>query len=87
MAEPSAPANGRRIEYRSVVTLGNLLSIVAMVVTVLGAVVWWYGEVQARLATLETKMEFAQSALNAMAMKMGIELSESGADVKAKRVR
>jgi hypothetical protein len=87
MAEPTAPGNGRRIEYRSVVTLGNLLSIVAMVVTVSGAVVWWYGDVQARLARLETKMEFAQSALNAMALKMGIELTESGADGKARRVR
>lgn len=89
MAEPSTPGNGvarKIVEYRSVITLGNLLSILAMIVTVTGAVMWWFGDVQSRLATLETKMEFAQSSLNAMALKMGIELSESGADAKTRRI-
>jgi len=89
MPEPSAPGNGvarKIVEYRSVITLGNLLSILAMIVTVTGAVMWWFGDVQSRLATLATKMECAQSALNAMALKMGIELSESDGDAKTSRI-
>jgi hypothetical protein len=83
-----ASGNGRRIvEYRSVITLGNVLSILAMVVTVFGAATWWYGDVQARFATLETKMEFVQSAVDAMAAKMGIELSEISAAAKGRRAR
>lgn len=81
MAEQSASGNGRRlVEYRSVITLGNLLNILTIMVTVCGALMWWYGDVQARLATLETKVEFAQAALAAVAAKMGIELTEFGGD-------
>jgi len=90
MVEPIASPNGngrRIVEYRSVITLGNLMSILAMVVTVSGALIWFYGDVQARLATLEAKVEFARSVLNAMAAKMGIELSEVGANAKERRMR
>ena len=81
MAEQSTVGNGRRmIEYRSVITLGNLLNILTIVMSVCGALMWWYGDVEARLATLETKMAFAQTALSAMASKMGIELSEFSGD-------
>jgi len=90
MVEPSAPGNGRKaVEYRSVVTLGNLLSILAMMVTVSGGLMWWYGDVQSRLTALETKMDFAQAALNAVAQKMGIRLTavEAEAGTRDKRTR
>jgi hypothetical protein len=81
MAEQSAPGSGRKlVEYRSVITLGNLLSILTIVGSVAGGAIWWNGDIQARLATLETKMEFAQNALAAMAQKMGIELTEIDAN-------
>ncbi|HWI26496.1 MAG TPA: hypothetical protein VN668_05960 [Stellaceae bacterium] len=77
MTEPSPPGNGRRfVEYRSVITLGNLLSILTIVITVAGGAIWWNGDLQARLATLELKMQFAQSALAAVAQKMGIDLTD-----------
>lgn len=77
MAEQSGIGNGRKlVEYRSVITLGNLLSIVALVLTVAGGAFWWTADVETRLARLETKMAFAQGALSAMAQKMGIELTE-----------
>ena len=70
MAEQNVTGNGRKlVEYRSVITLGNLLSIVTIVVTVSAGAIWWNGDVQARLATLETKMEFTEAALAAMAQK------------------
>jgi hypothetical protein len=81
MAEQNVTGNGRKlVEYRSVITLGNLLSIVTIVVTVSAGAIWWNGDVQARLATLETKMEFTEGALAAMAQKMGIELTELDAE-------
>ena len=86
MAEQSAAGSGRKlIEYRSVITLGNLLSILTILLTVAGGAVWWNGDIQARLATLETKMEFAQGALAAMAQKMGIELPGLDADGQFRR--
>lgn len=77
MTEQNGTGNGRKlVEYRSVITLGNLLSIVTIVLSVAGGAIWWNGDVQARLARLETKMEFTEGALAAVAQKMGIELTE-----------
>jgi hypothetical protein len=87
MAELTVPGNGRKIEYRSVITLGNLMSILAMVVTVSGAVMLFYGDVQARLAALEIRMEFAQAAINAVAQKMGIEPAQIGSESNQQKTR
>jgi hypothetical protein len=92
MVEQASPGSGsprKIIEYRSIITLGNLLSILTIIVSLGGGLIWWYGDVQSRLATLEIKMEFAQDALSAMARKLGVEItvSEAASSFKIHRTR